>query len=402
MEASTLQGAFVILSLLSLIAPSSSTVPCDSADVESLTRAFSSVSGFNISRFFPRASSSFSFSSSASANCTVSRISLHAKNLSGTISWQFLRNMSRLQSIDLSRNSLQGSVPSWLWSLPALFEVNLSQNLLGGNLVNSRNRSSSVRILNLSGNRFTNSVNLSGFPDLRVLDLSRNDLKTMPGGLGGLSELERLDISGCHISGNVRPISNLLKLKYLDVSNNSLSGNFPGDFPPISGLEFLNVSLNNLTGSVEPEKYARFGKSAFTRAGRIDFNVSQALSSSTFAPVQAPLHKFEAEKHQTRKPSTREKNKQQQNKKRRRRRKSGISKALILGVSCSSAFLIATIAIVVGCCYRRKKELARRNKWAISKPAQLQLFKVEKSGPFSFETEVMWLRRAYRKLDSSV
>lgn len=379
MEALTLQRAIILLALLSLIAPSSLAIHCNGSDGESLNRAFHSVSGFNISWFFPNTSSS------SSVNCTISHIVLPGKNLSGAISWKFLRNMSRLQSIDLSRNSLHGSVPGWLWSLPALSVVNLSRNHLGGSITDAGNRLSPVQTLDLSGNRFTNSVNLSGFPNLRVLDLSGNDLKIIPYGLGGLSKLEWLDISDCRISGNLRPISGLRKLKHLEVSNNSLSGNFPGDFPPISGLDFLNISLNNFTGRVRPETYAKFGKSAFTRAGTIDLNISKTPNSTV--PVGAPVPKFTPAEHPiSNHPPTMD-NKQQQH----GRSKSGISKGLILGVSCSSAFLLATVALLAGCCYRRKRVLARRNKWAISKPAQLQLFKIEKSGPFTFETEVRQL-----------
>ncbi|KAK4787766.1 hypothetical protein SAY86_011599 [Trapa natans] len=385
MEALTLQRAFFTLLLLSLLlAPSPSwAVHCNSTDEQSLNRAFSSVSGFNISWLLPATASS---SLSSSTNCTIRSIVLPAKNLSGTISWRFLRNMSRLQSIDLSSNSLQGSIPRWLWwSFPALSDVNLSDNQLGGRIIGPSNRLSPVQSLDLSGNRFTNSVNMTGFQNLRALDLSGNDLRILPYGLGGLSKLEQLNISGCRISGALQPISGLRNLKRLDVSNNSLTGNFPGDFPPMSGLDSLNVSFNNFTVRVRPENFAKFGKSAFTHAGRINFNVSKAPNDTTF-PLGAPVHPFPSANHSVNSnPSTRDKHTQQQHQK--QKSKSGISKALILGVSCSSASLLATAAVLAGLCYRRKKLLARRNKWAISKPTQLQLFKIEKSGPFTFETE---------------
>ncbi|KAK4796688.1 hypothetical protein SAY86_029014 [Trapa natans] len=263
--------------------------------------------------------------------------------------------MSRIQSIDLSGNSLHGSLPRWLWwSFPSLSNVNLSDNQIGGHIIGPSNLPSPAQSRDLSGNRFTNSFNLTGFMNLRVLDLSGNDLRILPYGLGGLIELERLDISGCRMWGTLRPISGLRKLKHLDV--------------------------------VSPENYAKFGKSAFTHAGMINFNVSKAPNSTTFT-LGAPVHPFPPENHPLNSnPSTRENNTQQQDQK-KENSKSRISNALILGVSCSSAFLLATAAILAGFCYRRKKLSTRRNKWAISKPAQLQIFKIEKSGPFTFETE---------------
>jgi hypothetical protein len=44
------------------------------------------------------------------------------------------------------------------------------------------------------------------------------------------------------------------------------------------------------------------------------------------------------------------------------------------------------IAICIACRYRRK-QFAKKHKWAISKPVQRDRVRIEKSGPFSFETE---------------
>ncbi|MCD7446212.1 hypothetical protein HAX54_045269 [Datura stramonium] len=43
---------------------------------------------------------------------------------------------------------------------------------------------------------------------------------------------------------------------------------------------------------------------------------------------------------------------------------------------------------VILCLYKRRKSVARKNKWLISKPIQIP-FRMDKSGPFSFETEAV-------------
>ncbi|KAE7998881.1 hypothetical protein FH972_003379 [Carpinus fangiana] len=208
---------------------------CNSRDQELVSKAFKSVSGFNISWFH-----------SADSNCSrppIKEVKLPSRNLSGSISWMYFRDMSQLQSLDLSGNFLEGYVPRWFWSLPRLKDVNLSRNRFGGTIIGLN--SSSVQVLNLSTNRFTNLVRLSVFPEIRILDLSRNSLGTLPSGFANLTELEQLDISSCKISGNVKrlkPISFLLSLKRLDLSNNSMNGTFPFDFPLPSGLNFLNIA----------------------------------------------------------------------------------------------------------------------------------------------------------------
>ncbi|KAJ6893680.1 hypothetical protein NC652_027669 [Populus alba x Populus x berolinensis] len=344
---------------------------CNSTDQELVSKAFGSVSGFNLSWFQHAGSTS---------NCShpsVTEIRLPSRNLSGSISWHYLKNMSQLHIIDLSSNSLRGQVPSWFWSIKSLSDVNLSRNRLGGSVGFGINSSSSsmIKVLNLSTNRFTNLVKLSGFANLEVLDISHNDIGSLPSGFPNWTKLESLNISSCNISGNIRVISGLRSLKYLDVSNNTMSGKFPSDFPPLDGLMFLNVSLNNFSGLVSLDKYSKFGKSAFSHGGGLIFNTSKTPNNPVKKPRlnQTQLHKKTIKKYPPiylHAKKTKPKSK---------------TKTLVICVSATSSLVLVSIAICVFCMHRRRK-IATRNKWAISKPAHLT-FKMEKSGPFSFETE---------------
>ncbi|XP_058100846.1 calmodulin-binding receptor kinase CaMRLK [Magnolia sinica] len=346
--------SLILYSLIYLVESS-----CNTTDRDVVLKAFSSVSGFDSSRFV-----------SANGSCKnppITEIKLASKNLSGTVSWSFLSNLSRLQTLDLSNNSLQGSVPGCLWSIPSLVHVNLAMNRLGGNVCFERldSNSSSLRVLNLSSNRFTNSFRLSGFLNLRVLSVSKNDLRSLPSGLENLTKLEHLDLSSCNISGSSRPISNLRLLEYLDVSDNSMKGSFPSDFPPLSRLEFLNISKNNFTGQVESERIKRFGKSAFIQSGIFNASKTHQRTPSVLT-------------HSSRKPQ----NASQKPKKKKLRSK---TRTVILASVLSTTFVVVVISILIACVKMRKR--ANREKWAISKPNPPFALKVEKSGPFSFENE---------------
>lgn len=115
---------FILLALCAIIVESS----CNSIDHELVSKAFQSVSGFNVS-WFPTQDSNCSKSSQI-----ITSITLPSKNLTGAISWAFIKNMSHLKVLDLSGNFLQGQLPRWLWKSSTLSKINLSNNKFGGSI----------------------------------------------------------------------------------------------------------------------------------------------------------------------------------------------------------------------------------------------------------------------------
>ncbi|KAL9321099.1 hypothetical protein ACSQ67_012938 [Phaseolus vulgaris] len=361
---------FILLLLVALV--DSKYYSCKNEDQELVSKAFQSVSGFN--------SSWFQSASNCSNADVIKGLNLSFKNLSGSISWKYLRNMSKLEVLDLSGNFLQGQVPNWLWTSSTLLVVNLSQNRFGGSInPTSQNGSfSSLKNLNLSFNRFTNQLHLSGFSNLKSLDLSHNNLRNLPLGFQNLTNLHQLNLSNCNIKGSVKPISSLTSLSFLDLSNNSLNGSFPSDFPPLNTIKFLNISHNNFKASTALDRFRKFGKSAFFHAGHnFSYTASKTPklgATSTPASISNPPHE---QSHHIQAEKKRRREKQKSKQKPRR---------MIAGLSCGSTLVVVGLCMCVVWRCRRKRQWAKRNKWAISKPVPVSM-KMEKSGPFAFETE---------------
>ncbi|GJU02044.1 probable LRR receptor-like serine/threonine-protein kinase [Tanacetum coccineum] len=357
-------SCFIKVLLLITLFTLSESRNCHNTDHILISKAFASVSNFNSSWF-------------KCSNISISQINLPSKNLTGTLSWNYLKNLTHIHTINLSNNSLKGYIPTWFWSTPSLTQVDLSKNKLGGTISGSGSGLYSVQVLNLSYNRFTNLANLSNFLNLYVLDMSHNNLKVLPLGSSSLKKLQHLDLSGCNISGQTKPISNLGSLEYLDISNNHMSGKFPNDFPPLSNVNFLNISFNNFSGSLPYDKVQRFGNTAFINAGMLFkyANVTKNHTTTHHAPKVMSLHSNPKDPKPIKKHEKNEMNKKPFWKKR-------------IVVISGTLFLVLLAIGVSICCIYRKKKMSKKNKWAISKPVNHhQPFKFDKSGPFAFETE---------------
>ncbi|KAL0714818.1 hypothetical protein Bca4012_021797 [Brassica carinata] len=186
---------------------------------------------------------------------------------------EFIRNIPKLSSLDLSNNKMKGQVPHWLWRLPELYSVDLSNNSFSGfnrslkgihksqiaTLDLSSNAfqgplfipSSSIQYMSASKNNFTGELSSSicGLTYPHIIDLSNNNFAgSIPWCLETLmSSLTDLNLRNNRLNGTLPDIFiNATELRSLDVSHNLLEGKLPASLISCSALEVLNLESNKI------------------------------------------------------------------------------------------------------------------------------------------------------------
>ncbi|KAJ0873721.1 putative protein kinase RLK-Pelle-LRR-XII-1 family [Helianthus annuus] len=111
--------------------------------------------------------------------------------------------------LNLSRNSLTGSLPQEIENLERVVTIDLSNNRLSGNIPNSIQNCKSLEQLIISENYFSGNI---------------------PNGLGELNGLTTLDLSSNELCGSIPlNLQNLKALQFLNLSFNNLEGNVPSN-----------------------------------------------------------------------------------------------------------------------------------------------------------------------------
>ncbi|CAL8152133.1 unnamed protein product [Prunus armeniaca] len=143
-----------------------------------------------------------------------------------------------LAFLHLKWNQLNGTIPSWLGSLPSLKSLNLISNQLSGNIIEFQ--SSSLQYLSLKDNKLHGLIPRSIFEleNLTVLALSSNQLSV-------------LTLDDNKLDGQIpRSIFEFENLSDLDLSSNNLGGNLEFEkFSKLQSLCRLNLSFNHLSMS---------------------------------------------------------------------------------------------------------------------------------------------------------
>ncbi|CAG7907665.1 unnamed protein product [Brassica rapa] len=208
-----------------------------------------------------------------------------------------LKILEKLEYIDISGNIIKGKVPEWLWKLPRLNTVFLTNNSFNGlegpvdvlvnssvkNLLLGQNHFEgtipllplSINVFSASGNRFTGSIPLSicnnrsltqlkiGYNNLTgtipqclsnftFVNLRKNNLEgSIPDAFHISSSLKTLDVGHNLLTGKLpRSLQNCSSLEFLVVDHNRIKDKFPFWLKSLSNLQVLILSSNKLYGSI--------------------------------------------------------------------------------------------------------------------------------------------------------
>ncbi|XAR72930.1 hypothetical protein NMG60_11019740 [Bertholletia excelsa] len=132
-------------------------------------------------------------------------LAIKANSLSGYLMKSSFDGLTRLAVIELSENKLSGTIPSWLFLLPSLQQVDLANNSFTRiDIWKPTNPRSGLVAVDLSFNRIGGEVpiNFADYPVLSSLSMSYNRLRgPIPEDLGKKESLKRLFLDGNYLTG---------------------------------------------------------------------------------------------------------------------------------------------------------------------------------------------------------
>ncbi|CAB9516380.1 serine threonine-protein kinase BRI1-like [Seminavis robusta] len=202
----------------------------------------------------------------------------------GALGPNFMKNLTKLEYLDISDNYFNGTVDVHLFELPqlkvldlhdnefdtlpdqfpvhnnftflALQKCNFSSQTIPSSISNLR----ALKHLDLSQNEFTGEIpsTIGAMTDLTYLFLAENDFvaNSIPGWIEGLAFLEELSLKSTQRTGTIPSfLGDLTYLVLLDLDNNNLVGNIPSELGNLSELHVLLLNRNNLTSTI-PDSFA--------------------------------------------------------------------------------------------------------------------------------------------------
>ncbi|KAL1096560.1 hypothetical protein V6Z11_D06G230600 [Gossypium hirsutum] len=211
----------------------------------------------------------------------------------------WVSNLSELSYLLLRRNHFEGEIPIQLCKLDRLSLIDLSQNNLSGGIpyclkVSALNYVTEQYILHRISIEYTVKSRSYNYKRRMLQYMSGIDLSCnkLTGEISfetkNIMKLFTLNLSHNSLTGPVpRAFSNLKDMESLDLSYNNLTGNIPAEFAVLHFLEYFNVSYNNLSGKT-PERIGQLG--AFDESNYVGNPfLCGSLVGKNCSPVTTPL-----------------------------------------------------------------------------------------------------------------
>ncbi|KAM3684173.1 hypothetical protein ACB098_11G024500 [Castanea mollissima] len=161
-----------------------------------------------------------------------------------------------LKYLILSGNLLNGTIPSWVYTIPSLRYLHLDHNQFTGHIGEFQHNS--LVSLVVSFNNFSGNVEskiFSNLKSLQYLDMSNTphlSLRSFTSATNILSKIHLLQLSSSNITKIPQFLRTAKYIEYLDLSNNHIKGNIPSWVMEVGkdSLHYFSVSRNNLTGHI--------------------------------------------------------------------------------------------------------------------------------------------------------
>ena len=209
-----------------------------------------------------------------------------------------ITGLSNLRVLSVSYNQLSGDIPGWVWKLPRLQALDLSNNRFSGrfpatlthlsyfklNQTSHRNQTTLYEEVpvTIKNTAFILNYVQSG----RIyIDVSRNHLEgEIPESFGELLGLTEANLSHNQMSGHIpaATFGRLMQLDVLDLSYNHLSGGIPQDLTSLR-ISTLNLANNQLEGAIPTQNNfnTRFTNESFkNNPGLCGYPLSSSCNTS--------------------------------------------------------------------------------------------------------------------------
>ncbi|XP_055834772.1 LRR receptor-like serine/threonine-protein kinase RGI3 [Solanum dulcamara] len=180
----------------------------------------------------------------------VTEISLDQAGYSGSLPNSL--NLPHLEILDMSYNSLSGSIPKSVSNLTRLRRLSFSKNSFTGPITSSIGSLFRLQELFLDNNKFTGSIpeSFKGLVNIKRFELQQNNISGELPDLNQLRNLIFLDLSDNRLAGNFFTTNLPDSMIELSVRNNYLHGEFPLNFDELRFLQVLDLRHNLLSGMI--------------------------------------------------------------------------------------------------------------------------------------------------------
>ncbi|KAE8809778.1 putative LRR receptor-like serine/threonine-protein kinase [Hordeum vulgare] len=180
-------------------------------------------------------------------------LSFAENRLSGQIP-DTIGNLVQLSMLKLDWNNFSGSIPASIAHCTQLSILNLAHNSLDGRIPSKIFKISTLsEELDLSHNYLSGEMpDVGNLIHLKKMNMSNNMLSgNIPATLGQCVDLEYLEMQSNFFIGSIpQSFARLSNIKFMDISRNNLSGEIPEPLKSLKHLQYLNLSFNHFHGAI--------------------------------------------------------------------------------------------------------------------------------------------------------